>query len=371
LSVSGDRADRWRSARRLLAVRLDALGDLVMTGPALRALKAQAPDRHVTLLTSPAGAEAATLLPGVDETIAYQAPWMKPEPRSGGSDRDFEMVERLRAGEFDGAMIFTVYSQSPLPAALLLHLADVPLTLAHCRENPYHLLSDWVRESEPEKGVRHEVRRHLDLVAAIGASPDSERLQVEPSTQAREQVDELLAGLGLTASRDWLVVHPGANAPSRRYPPELFAEAVRALATRYGLTPLLTGSEHEKPLVERVAELSAVPLVDLAGRLDLHQLTALLARAPVLLSNNSGPIHLAAGVGTPVVDLYALTNPQHTPWQVPSRVLYQDVPCRFCYSSVCPEGHHACLSEVAPEEVVQAVAELTRRAGADGAAAAA
>ena len=78
----------------------------------------------------------------------------------------------------------------------------------------------------------------------------------------------------------------------------------------------------------------------------------------MLISNNTGPFHIAAAVGTPVVDLYALTNPQHTPWMVASRVLYQDVPCKFCYKSICPEGHHHCLSLVAPETVVQAASEL-------------
>jgi ADP-heptose:LPS heptosyltransferase len=78
----------------------------------------------------------------------------------------------------------------------------------------------------------------------------------------------------------------------------------------------------------------------------------------VLLSNNSGPVHLASALGTPVVDLYALTNPQHMPWQTPHRVLYQDVPCRWCYRSVCPEGHHACLNGVAVDDVVAAASEL-------------
>ena len=78
----------------------------------------------------------------------------------------------------------------------------------------------------------------------------------------------------------------------------------------------------------------------------------------MLVSNNSGPVHVAAAVGTPVVDLYALTNPQHTPWGVPHRVLFHDVPCRYCYKSVCPEGHHDCLRRVPPKAVVEAALSL-------------
>ncbi len=86
----------------------------------------------------------------------------------------------------------------------------------------------------------------------------------------------------------------------------------------------------------------------------------MLSFAPVLVANNSGPVHVAAAVGTPVVDLYALTNPQHTPWGVESRVLFHDVPCRNCYASVCPMGHHDCLRKVRPGDVVASTLELTR-----------
>jgi ADP-heptose:LPS heptosyltransferase len=95
-----------------------------------------------------------------------------------------------------------------------------------------------------------------------------------------------------------------------------------------------------------------------AGCLNLAELAALIAEADLLISNNTGPAHIAAAVDTPVVDLYALTNPQHTPWQVRSRVLFHDVPCRNCYKSVCPAGHHDCLRKVAPETVAAAALEL-------------
>ncbi len=106
-----------------------------------------------------------------------------------------------------------------------------------------------------------------------------------------------------------------------------------------------------------------VPSFSLAGELDLGELAALLAMAPLLIANNTGPVHIAAAVGTPVVDLYALTNPQHTPWGVPSRVLNHDVPCKYCYKSVCPEGHHDCLALVPPEAVVEAVWALLTEMG--------
>ena len=346
----------WAAARRVLAVRLDALGDVLMTTPALRALKAARPDRHLTLLTSPAGAAAAALVPEVDDVVVYEAPWMKATAPRVESTPDLEMIERLRAGRFDGAVIFTVYSQNPLPAALLCYLAGIPRRLAHCHENPYQLLTDWVHDPEPAGGVRHEVQRQLDLVATVGCVGAGERLSLQVSEAARARVSSLLAARGLDR-RPWVLVHPGATAPSRRYPPAQFAEAARTLARETGCAIVLSGAGDDPALHETLAALSDVETYALDGLL-LADFAALVQAAPLLLGNNSGPVHVAAAVGTPVVDLYALTNPQHTPWAVAHRVLSHDVPCKHCYKSVCPEGHHDCLRLVAPEAVAEAALSL-------------
>jgi lipopolysaccharide heptosyltransferase II len=271
---------------------------------------------------------------------------------------DMEMIESLRAGSFDAAVIFTVYSQNPLPAALFCHLAGIPRRLAHCRENPYALLTDWVKEEEPERFVRHEVRRQLDLVAAVGCRARDERMSLAVSDVARESVCAKLAARGVDLSAPWLVAHPGATAPSRRYPPELFAEAARLLALEYGEQVVFSGGAGERELVDEIRQAMVEPSFTVAGELDLAELVALLAEAPLLVSNNTGPVHIAAATGTPVVDIYALTNPQHTPWRVPSRVLSHDVPCRYCYRSVCPQGHHDCLRLVTPESVARAAGDL-------------
>jgi lipopolysaccharide heptosyltransferase II len=350
-------APSWSEARRVLAVRLDALGDVVMTGPALRALREGAPERHVTLLTSPAGAAAAELLPCVDDVVVYAAPWLKATPPRDDARHEYAMAARLSAGGFDAAVIFTVYSQNPLPSALLCFLAGIPRRLAHCHENPYQLLTDWIVDPEPAQGIRHEVRRQLDLVAAVGCTTADERLALRVPPAAAVRVEALLRELGIDSGRPWAVVHPGGTAPSRRYAPERFAAVVRGLM-QAGVRVLFTGGAEEAELVTAIRREAAVASPSLAGRLDLGELAALLERASLLVSNNTGPVHVAAAVGTPVVDLYALTNPQHTPWAVPHRVLFHDVPCKYCYKSVCPAGHHDCLRLVEPTDVVAAALDL-------------
>ncbi|HEY8562503.1 MAG TPA: glycosyltransferase family 9 protein [Pyrinomonadaceae bacterium] len=351
---------KWRRARNILAVRLDAMGDVLMTGPALRAVKESgAAARRVTLLTSASGAVAARLLPEIDDVIIYDAPWMK---ASGACDAaaDRAMIERLAAEKFDAAVIFTVYSQNPLPAAFLCHMAEIPRRLAHCRENPYRLLTDWAREIEPEQIVRHEVRRQLDLVAGAGCVTADERMRVEISAGALDRVRRILRRSGIDAdSRAWIALHAGATAASRRYPPESFARAARILVEKHGMRIVFTGTAEETAVVEEVrAAVGAGDTVSLCGALDFEELAALVSFAPVIVTNNSSPVHLASALETPVVDLYALTNPQHTPWMTPNRVLYHDAACGFCYKSVCPEGHHACLRRVEPERVAAAVSEL-------------
>jgi lipopolysaccharide heptosyltransferase II len=272
------------------------------------------------------------------------------------ADATRALVETLARRAFDAAVIFTVYSQSPLPAALACLLAGIPRRLAHCRENPYQLLTHWVPECEPEQRIRHEVRRQLDLVGAIGARAADERLALRVDAEAHARAERLL-GAWAPARGDWAAIHPGASAPSRRYPPEGFAAIADGLAAA-GVPVVFLGDAGERALVERIRGALRRPALSLAGRTDLASLAALLARAPVLVANNSGPAHVAAAVGTPIVSLYALTNPQHTPWGVPHRVLNRLVPCAFCYQSVCPERHHRCLRDVTPEQAVAAALEL-------------
>jgi lipopolysaccharide heptosyltransferase II len=348
---------QWLTARNVLCVRVDNLGDVLMTTPAIRALKAGLPGRRITLLTSASGAEAARYVPDIDFVIRHDAPWVK-RPACNDAAADRALVEALAAARFDAAVIFTVYSQSPLPAALMCRLAGIPLTLAHCRENPYDLLTDWVPETEPAKRVRHEVQRQLDLVATVGAAAGDDRMSFVVPPPDDAAIDGLLQCLGVALEAPLIAVHPGASAASRRYPADSFSAAVRDLVQRRDARIVVTGSANERELAERVCAGGGPRARNLAGRLGLGGLAALIARADVLISNNTGPVHVAAALGTPVVDLYALTNPQHTPWRVPNRVLFRDVPCRYCYKSVCPEGHHQCLRGVTPAEIVSAVEAL-------------
>ncbi|WP_354685971.1 glycosyltransferase family 9 protein [Cupriavidus necator] len=358
----------WQSARHVLCVRLDNMGDVLMSTPAMQALAESVPARRLTLLTSRAAAGLAPHLPMVRRVLTWNAPWARHADTDSGSGPApgpaiASCARWLARYRFDAAVIFTVYSQSPLPAAMLCTMAGIPLRLACCRENPYALLSDWVPEREPGmlpgQRPRHETQRQLDLVAQVGATASDMRLRFRVLAADRVAVTARLAACRMGRSGPVVVIHPGASASSRRWPAARFAEVAHALALQAGAHVLVTGDAAEREVVQAVcAGAGHARVMPLAGELSLGEMGALLEAADLLVSNNTGPVHLAAALGTPVVDLYALTNPQHTPWQVPHRTLFADVPCRYCYKSVCPEGHHRCLDDVPAAMAVQAALAL-------------
>ncbi|RZJ10480.1 MAG: glycosyltransferase family 9 protein [Rubrivivax sp.] len=346
-----------------------------MTTPAIAAVRDSLPDAHLALLAAPGALPLAPHLGDVDEVIPFHAPWVKagaaaldelarrmPDCALGVPER--AQLQRLIQARFDAAIIFTVCTQSPLPAALFCRLAGIPLVLAHSRERAYGLLSDEVADrDEIGPGLRHEVQRQLDLVRHVGLRTSDERLRFRLREEDRLAARQLLAAAGVEPGGPYVLLHPGASAPSRRYPALRFGQAAALMhrdPAMAGTRVVLCAGPGEEALLREAAEaLDGVGHV-LPPLQQLGTLAGLVAGASVLVANNSGPVHLAAALGTPVVDLYALTNPQHTPWGVEARVLNHDVPCRNCLQSVCPQGHHDCLRRVSARAVAQAARSLVK-----------
>lgn len=391
----------WQAARNILAVRLDNLGDVLVTTPAIHAIRRSLPGARITLLASPGGAQVGRLNPDIDEVIAYESPFIDPWRRlPHDSAREQALIADLRGRGFDAAVIFSSFRQSPLPAAYMCYLADIPLRLAASVDGSGSLLT--TRHKHPEQ-MQHEVERGLGLVGAVGLTTDERDLVLRVPVQARAAIarmglvdrSEITAkaaevakgyntGTAQSALRSLrldnsdgdsrargplVVVHPGCTMAARTYPWELYAQVVARLIERLDATVAVTGSADERDLVARVV--GAVPAalrgsaIGLAGALEFAELCALIAAADVTITNNTGPMHIAAALKTPVAALFALTNPpeQWGPWRVPHRLLYHEVACRLCYSRACPYGHE-CLRLVAPDTVVGAAAELLAERGA-------
>ena len=334
------RVDR---TRRVLVVRLDSLGDVVVCGPAIRAVAAGS--AHVTLLAGPRGSEVAALLPGVDDVLVFDAPWISADAGPVDPAALEDLIARVRAGRFDAALVLTSFHQNALPTALVLRLAGVPWTAAVSTDFPGTLLD--VRLPEPPDAPEPE--RMLAIAAGAGwrlPPGDDGALRLRP-------------GLPLVAElpERYVVVHPGADAPARAYPPQLWAEVVGALVGK-GMPVVVTGSAAERALTASVAGSAAL---DLGGRLDVARLAAVIAGADAIAVGNTGPAHLAAALGTPVVSLFSPVVPllrwaPHTPVRI---VLGdQNAACAGSRARVCPIPGHPCLAGIHPTEVAAAVRSL-------------
>lgn len=329
----------------VLVARLDADGDVLTAGPAVRAVAAAA---RVVLLVGPRGRQAAELLPGVDELIVWAAPWIEPAPAPAVSAQHVDVLVRaVRHCRVEQAVVLTSFHQSALPLALLLRLAGVRHIGAVSEDYPGSLLDVRV----PDPGDVPEPERAVAVAAASGfplPSGDDGRPAVRrplPDTAA------------LTGPGGYVVLHPGTSVPARAWPTRTWAETAQLLSRR-GARVVVTGGPAETGLTAQVA---AGGGLDVGGRTSLPELADVLARAAAVVVANTGPAHLAAAVGTPVVSLFAPTVPaaRWAPYGVTVTVLGdQQAPCRGTRATTCPVPGHPCLSSVTPGDVARALAGL-------------
>jgi ADP-heptose:LPS heptosyltransferase len=337
---------RCGDREHVLLARLDNDGDVLLIGPALRAVAASG--ARVTLLCGPRGRAAAELLPGVDEIVVHRAPWIDPEPRAFDREAQLALVGDIAGRRVDRAIVFSSHHQSALPLALLLRLAGVPHVAATSSDYPGSLLD--LRHTVDDRV--HEVERSLSLVGAC-------RYELPAADDGRLRVLRAAARPARAPEAPYLVVHPGASVPARAWAPGRNAELVDALVVA-GRRVVVTGSPDEVELTARVVGEAGPEVTDLGGATSLGELVEVLAAADALVVGNTGPAHLAAAAGTPVVSLFAPTVPavRWRPWKVPHELLHIEVPCAGCRARECPVPGHPCLDGLGVPDVLAALDRL-------------
>jgi ADP-heptose:LPS heptosyltransferase len=333
----------WSAVERVLVVRADNLGDVVLATPAIRALRRAVPHAAVDLLASPVGAQVAPMVPGVRDVLTVSASWQQagvPTRSPAELAREEQvLVEEIWSRDYDAMVVFTSHSQSPWPVAHVGMLAGIGIRAVHSAEFGGAVATHWV--TPPPTGT-HQVDRCLHLLAALGIPAAGTELELAiPETPASGGV----------------ILAPGGSCPSKRYPAARFAEVARLLAEA-GHSVWVTGSPKEAALVAEVVTGAGHPRVAPLGETGVPALAAAIAGADAVVCNNSGCLHLADAARTPIVCTYAGTEgrTEMPPRAAPATVLGRRVSCSPCRQFSCPYDQE-CL-DVTPEEVAAAALRL-------------
>lgn len=340
----------WRDVHNILAVRLDNIGDVIMVGPALRAIKETTPAAKLTLLASKGGATAAPLLPWVDDVLTWRPIWQDVGNRLPfDPPRESKQIAELAARQFDAAIIFTSFSQTPHVPGYVCYLANIPLRAGESKEFGGSTLTTELRGAPEEM---HQVERNLRLVEHLGYATHDRQLTVTIADEARHAAMTLLAREGVRLDEPYILLHPGASVAARRYPAERFAVVAHGLTAR-GWQVVVTGTARELHLRDAIVREAPAVHALFAGT-TMADYAALIERAALVICNNTLPMHLADATRTPEVVLFAGTEyeEQWRPRATHATLLRQPTPCQPCYLFNCPIGQ-LCL-DIAPKAVIQA-----------------
>lgn len=334
-------------ARRVLVVQTAFLGDVVLTTPLFRALKRVLPGCRLSALVTPEAAPLVEEDPHLDELLTYD--------KKGGEGFG-AVLAKIRRGTHD----LLVAPHRSHRTGLLALLSGVPERVGF-RQAGF----SWAYNRKVERpSSLHEVDRNLALVRGLGAEPlDSDRvLHVGYGAAEARAVEELLTAAAVGSDERLIGLCPGSVWATKRWSAEGYARVGRELSAQ-GFRVVLLGGPGDRAVCAEVARGIGPACVDAAGRTPLKALAAWMDRLALVVTNDSGPLHVAAARGTPTVAIFGATTPAlgFGPFHSASRVVEADLPCRPCGKhgpQKCPEGHFRCMGQVSPESVLRAAGEI-------------
>ncbi|MDP8957916.1 MAG: glycosyltransferase family 9 protein [Actinomycetota bacterium] len=342
--------------RNLLAMRLDNLGDVLMTGPALRAIREALPQARITLMASPGGAQAAPLLPWIDQVLSERVVWQDVSGRlTFDPEREGRLVARLSEKRFDASVIFTSFNQTPHAAAYLCYLAAIPLRLGASKERGRAVLTN---ELSGAPDSLHQVERNLRLVESVGFTAASRHLSITLPSEARQRCRIILEERGVHPRQPFLLLNPWTSCQARTYPWQRFGEAARLLVAETGWRVVVTGVERDRLRSRELVGGIGRAAVDMTGRTSFPELACLVDASSLVLTNNTSVMHLADATATPAVITFSGTEleSQWRPRRGPAVLLRHPTSCSPCYAFTCPFNLE-CL-DIPAREVAEAALQL-------------
>jgi heptosyltransferase-2 len=330
------------------------IGDVVMTFPAIAAVRETLPAARVTVLVKPWVADLVRMHPAVDEVLVYERPG-----RHEGAGGILRLARELKARRFDAAILL----QNAIEAAIIARLAGIPVRAGYSTDARGLLLTHPVRLEAGIKAV-HQSLYYVEMLEALGFTPSRAPLALTPTDAQRIAAEQHLVRFGIAGRRPIVGMAPGAAyGPAKRWFADRFAAVADRLAERFSCPVLLFGSQGDRPSTEAVRSAAKTAIVDVAGRTNLGDAVALIARCDLFITNDSGLMHVAGALGVPTVAIFGSTNPKTTyPLGERTVLVRRPVDCSPCLKQECPADFR-CMDLVTVDEVLE---HSTRLLGEEG-----
>jgi heptosyltransferase III len=333
--------------KNILIIKLRYIGDVLLATPALRAIKVTQPDARVTMMVNRGTEDVLSGNPDLDEIIVLD---------KGSLAAQSRLISGLRSRRFDTVIDLTDGDRS----AFLSWVSGALIRIGFNDEQRWrgHYYTQVV-QSVP--GVRHRIDRDLEALKLLGIQAGSKDPQLWLTPEEMNSADQLLNQLGVQRSQPMVILQPGARYWFKAWPPERFAELADQLVSQYGCQVLIGGSNQDIDLAEQIRQMAKCNPIVMAGRTTIKQFAAIAKKSVLFVGSDSGAMHIASAVGTPVVGMFGPSNPREWgPRGGPVEVLYKELDCRSCFHPTCIRGEENCMKLIAVHEVVTAAQRFLR-----------
>ncbi|MDL2269551.1 lipopolysaccharide heptosyltransferase II [Desulfosarcina sp. OttesenSCG-928-A07] len=339
-----------QTIRRLLIRSTNWIGDAVMTTPAVRAIRKNFPNAHITILAKPWVAPVFEHSPDVDDILIFDA-----AGRHKGVFGILRLAGDLRRCRFDA----TILLQNAIEAALITFMAKIPIRIGFDTDARRFLLTHPVHRTPAIKAV-HQTGYYLEILKGAGRFGGSPELSLTILPEERKRAREILVQEGWKGRGPLIGINPSATfGPAKQWFPERYAALADQLHAALNATIVIFGGPSDKELGCRVSGMMTSPAIDLSGKTTLRDAMAVIDLCRLFVTNDSGLMHVAAALGTPQVAIFGSTNSTTTsPFSQNSRIVRVPMACSPCMKPVCPLGHMDCMKAVSVDQVMAAAADL-------------
>ncbi|MDP2921601.1 MAG: lipopolysaccharide heptosyltransferase II [Candidatus Omnitrophota bacterium] len=338
--------------KRILITRTDRIGDVILSLPAIKAARKAFPDAHIALMVQPRIDGLLKGNPDIDELIVYDK-----KDSQKGVFKNISFIRWLRARKFD--MVINLHSTKRMN--LICFLAGIPKRIGYARGKADFLLTDRIIYTK-KAGEKHEAEYSLDVLRYLGIEPEFSNPFIYVQAEDEKKAEAILQGLGVKQGERFAILHPGASCISKMWPPENFAKTGDMLIENLNIKVMINLAPGQKELGEKVRDLMKKEPIFFCDPTTLGELAALFKKASLVISNDSGPAHIAAGAGAPVISIFGrnqkgLSPARWRPLGDKAIAIHKDVGCISCLAHDCRKGF-LCLKAISAEDVFEKAKKL-------------